>query len=94
MYQLSWAETKWEEMYEGRNEIIVSSVVCFLLHELVFYSLCLAIHLCDYVPYFKKYKLQQESNLTVNKRGILMRPTDPERTLRPRVLEMLEDRAS
>jgi hypothetical protein len=57
--ELNWVETKWEEMYEGRNPLIVTGIFAFLMHEIVYFGRFIPFLICDFIPYFQKYKLQQ-----------------------------------
>lgn len=58
-YQLSWLENQWEQLYEGRNPLLVTGTVAFVMHELVYFGRFLPFLLCDFIPYFKQYKIQQ-----------------------------------
>lgn len=58
-YQLNWLENQWEQLYEGRNPLLVTGVVAFVMHELVYFGRFLPFLLCDFIPYFKQYKIQQ-----------------------------------
>lgn len=60
---LSWAEKHWTEMYEGRNEIFVTGMVAFIMHEVVYFGRYLPFFICDFIPAFQKYKLQPVSTL-------------------------------
>lgn len=66
--QLNWLETKWEQMYEGRNPLIVTGVFAFLMHEIVYFGRFIPFLICDFIPYFQKYKLQEVNELidTIN----------------------------
>lgn len=57
--EFNWLETKWEQMYEGRNPLIVTGVFAFLMHELVYFGRFIPFLICDFIPYFQKYKLQE-----------------------------------
>lgn len=59
--ELNWVETKWEQMYEGRNPLIVTGIFAFLMHELVYFGRFIPFLICDFIPYFQKYKLQPVS---------------------------------
>lgn len=65
--QLSWLESHWEQMYEGRNPLIVTGVFAFLMHELVYFGRFIPFLICDFIPYFQKYKLQQVKQKTKKK---------------------------
>ncbi|KAG1047507.1 hypothetical protein G6F43_010048 [Rhizopus delemar] len=60
--QLSWLETQWEQMYEGRNPLIVTGIFAFLMHELVYFGRFIPFLICDFIPYFQRYKLQQNKS--------------------------------
>ncbi|KAI8098612.1 uncharacterized protein BX664DRAFT_319161 [Halteromyces radiatus] len=55
---MSWMETKWEQMYEGQNPLLVTGLFAFTMHELVYFGRFLPFLLCDFIPYFQQYKLQ------------------------------------
>lgn len=65
--ELNWVETKWEEMYEGRNPLVVTGIFAFLMHEIVYFGRFIPFLICDFIPYFQKYKLQPVSRY--KKRG-------------------------
>ncbi|SAM00218.1 hypothetical protein [Absidia glauca] len=55
---LTWLETRWEDMYEGRNPLLVTGLFAFAMHELVYFGRFVPFLLCDFIPYFEQYKLQ------------------------------------
>ncbi|CAO3683275.1 unnamed protein product [Umbelopsis vinacea] len=57
---LSWAERNWVTLYEGRNEIVVTGMVAFVMHEVVYFGRYLPFFICDFIPAFQKYKLQPD----------------------------------
>lgn len=57
--ELNWLEAKWDGMYEGRNPLVVTGIFAFLMHELVYFGRFIPFLICDFIPYFQKYKLQQ-----------------------------------
>jgi methylsterol monooxygenase len=57
--QLNWLETRWEQMYEGRNPLVVTGIFAFLMHEFVYFGRFIPFLICDFIPYFKQYKLQE-----------------------------------
>jgi hypothetical protein len=61
LVELNWVETKWEEMYEGRNPLVVTGIFAFLMHEIVYFGRFIPFLICDFIPYFQKYKLQPVS---------------------------------
>lgn len=61
--QLSWVENLWESMYEGRDPLIVTGVFAFLMHELVYFGRFVPFLICDFIPFFQRYKLQPVSAL-------------------------------
>lgn len=63
MQQLNYIETLWESMYEGRNPLIVTGVFAFLMHEIVYFGRFIPFLICDFIPYFQRYKLQPVSCL-------------------------------
>jgi hypothetical protein len=48
-------------MYEGRNPLVVTGIFAFLMHEIVYFGRFIPFLICDFIPYFQKYKLQQVS---------------------------------
>lgn len=58
-HELNWVETQWEQMYEGRNPLLVTGVFAFLMHEFVYFGRFVPFLICDFIPYFQKYKLQE-----------------------------------
>ncbi|KAG2191154.1 hypothetical protein INT46_001414 [Mucor plumbeus] len=58
-YQLNWLENQWEEIYKGRNPLLVTGTIAFVMHEIVYFGRFLPFLLCDFIPYFKQYKIQQ-----------------------------------
>jgi methylsterol monooxygenase len=62
-YQLGWLENQWEELYRGRNPLIVTGVLAFVMHEIVYFGRFVPFLICDFIPYFKKYKIQPVSLL-------------------------------
>lgn len=63
---LSWAERNWVTLYEGRNEIVVTGMVAFVMHEVVYFGRYLPFFICDFIPAFQKYKLQPVRILYLN----------------------------
>lgn len=57
-WDMGWVETQWEELYRGRNPLIVTGVLAFVMHELVYFGRFLPFLLCDYIPWFKQFKIQ------------------------------------
>lgn len=54
----SWLETQWEELYKDRNPLLVTGLLAFIMHEIVYFGRFLPFWACDYIPSFKQYKLQ------------------------------------
>lgn len=61
--QLNWMETRWEQMYEGRNPLVVTGIFAFLMHELVYFGRFIPFLICDFIPYFNQYKLQEVTTI-------------------------------
>jgi methylsterol monooxygenase len=61
--QLNWLETRWEQMYEGRNPLVVTGIFAFLMHEFVYFGRFIPFLICDFIPYFKQYKLQEVTTI-------------------------------
>lgn len=58
-HQNTWLETQWEDLYRDRNALLVTGVLAFVMHELVYFGRFIPFLICDYVPYFHQYKIQQ-----------------------------------
>ncbi|CAO3627895.1 unnamed protein product [Mucor hiemalis] len=58
-HQFTWLENQWENLYEGRNPLWVTGILAFVMHEIVYFGRFLPFLACDYIPYFKQYKIQQ-----------------------------------
>ncbi|KAI8060327.1 hypothetical protein BC940DRAFT_337613 [Gongronella butleri] len=54
----AWMEAQWEQLYLDRNPFLVTGLFAFALHELVYFGRFVPFLLCDFIPYFDKYKLQ------------------------------------
>jgi methylsterol monooxygenase len=59
---LSWAEKQWAQLYEGQNEVFVTGMVAFIMHEVVYFGRYIPWFICDFIPAFQKYKLQPVSD--------------------------------
>ena len=59
--QLSYIESLWEGMYEGRDPLLVTGIFAFLMHEIVYFGRFVPFLICDFIPYFQRYKLQPVS---------------------------------
>ncbi|KAI9318664.1 hypothetical protein BX666DRAFT_1930369 [Dichotomocladium elegans] len=57
-YQLNALEIYWETMYKGRNPMLVTGVLAFAVHELIYFGRFLPYLICDHIPYLRQYKLQ------------------------------------
>ncbi|KAI9030788.1 hypothetical protein CLU79DRAFT_731489 [Phycomyces nitens] len=57
-YELSWLENQWAAMYHDRNPLVVTGIFAFVLHELVYFGRFIPFLICDFIPYFQRYKLQ------------------------------------
>lgn len=62
--ELNWLEAKWDAMYEDRNPLVVTGIFAFLMHEFVYFGRFIPFLICDFIPYFQKYKLQQVTMMT------------------------------
>ncbi|ORX58020.1 sterol desaturase [Hesseltinella vesiculosa] len=61
-----WLEQHWEQLYAGRNPFLVTGLFAFTLHEFVYFVRFVPFLLCDFLPYFQKYKLQPKHTNTYN----------------------------
>lgn len=59
MDQASWLEHQWQELYRDRNPLLVTGILAFTMHELVYFGRFIPFLICDFIPYFKQYKIQQ-----------------------------------
>lgn len=71
-HELNWIESLWEGMYEGRDPLIVTGVFAFLMHEIVYFGRFLPFLICDFIPYFQRYKLQPVS-ASLNRKWVIRR---------------------
>ncbi|RUO95546.1 hypothetical protein BC936DRAFT_143777 [Jimgerdemannia flammicorona] len=55
---LSWLEKQWVAVYDGRNEILVTGMLAFVMHEVVYFGRFIPFLICDFIPFFQKWKLQ------------------------------------
>ncbi|KAG5462031.1 MAG: hypothetical protein BJ554DRAFT_5686 [Olpidium bornovanus] len=46
-------------LFDGRNQLLTMTAVIFFVHEIVYFTRFLPFWLCDFVPAFQKYKIQQ-----------------------------------
>jgi methylsterol monooxygenase len=53
-----WIDTFKESQYPG----IKLAVVLFIWHEIVFIGRYLPFLMCDYIPYFRQFKIQEKVN--------------------------------
>lgn len=58
---LSVFEKAWAAYYAYmQNDIIATGLMAFLLHECVYFGRCIPWIIIDMIPYFNKWKLQDE----------------------------------
>lgn len=55
---LSLVEQYWAEMYKDRNPVVVTTLLSFMLHEVVYVGRYVPFFLCDYIPALRQYKIQ------------------------------------
>ncbi|KAJ2817558.1 hypothetical protein FBU31_006183, partial [Coemansia sp. 'formosensis'] len=63
-YEPNWFERTWLSMFDGRNELLTFTVIAFLMHEAVYFGRYLPFLVCDYIPAFRKYKIQGGKEVT------------------------------
>ncbi|KAI7872207.1 hypothetical protein BDF14DRAFT_1757870 [Spinellus fusiger] len=63
-YELNWCETQWMNMYQDRNPLIVTGIFAFLMHEVVYFGRFLPFFICDFIPSFQRYKIQEKKENT------------------------------
>lgn len=56
--QFSWLEQQWQEAYRDRDPLVVTGIIAFVMHELVYFGRFIPFLICDFIPYFKQYKIQ------------------------------------
>ncbi|KAJ3034017.1 C-4 sterol methyl oxidase [Rhizophlyctis rosea] len=65
VYQPNYFERTWLSMFEGKDYVIIRlAVILFLWHEFVFFARFLPYYLCDFIPFFRKYKIQESKENT------------------------------
>jgi methylsterol monooxygenase len=57
----SYFETKWQSLFEGRNEALVTLALLFISHEIIYFARCLPYLIADQIPSLQKYKIQQKT---------------------------------
>lgn len=55
-------EQQWFQLFEGRNEMLVLTVFSFVFHEFIYFARYLPFYLFDYIPFMRKYKIQQNKD--------------------------------
>ena len=59
---LNFAERYWAEWFKYfESEFVATTIISFLMHEVVYFGRCVPFWVIDYIPYFHKYKLQPVS---------------------------------
>mmetsp|Transcript_10777 Transcript_10777/g.23420 ORF Transcript_10777/g.23420 Transcript_10777/m.23420 type:complete len:353 (-) Transcript_10777:73-1131(-) len=56
---LTWLEEHWDWMLDNFSEFQISTFITFVLHETMYFSWFLPWLLIDQIPFFKKWKIQQ-----------------------------------
>ncbi|KAI8886205.1 hypothetical protein K501DRAFT_321967 [Backusella circina FSU 941] len=55
---ISNIEDQWESLFTDRNPVMVTGILAFGMHEFVYFGRFIPFLICDYVPFFNKYKIQ------------------------------------
>ncbi|KAI0185379.1 C-4 sterol methyl oxidase [Xylaria flabelliformis] len=59
--QLNVAERLWASWYLWmQNDILATGIMSFVLHEVIYFGRCLPWMIIDRIPYFNKYKIQNQ----------------------------------
>ncbi|KAG9407919.1 Methylsterol monooxygenase 1 [Aphanomyces cochlioides] len=56
---LAFLEPYWQHMITNYSEFTIVSLFTFVLHEALYFSIWIPYLLLDFIPYFRKYKIQQ-----------------------------------
>ncbi|KAI8871762.1 hypothetical protein GQ42DRAFT_161792 [Ramicandelaber brevisporus] len=60
----NFLEQQWLNMFDGRDELLTVTVFSFVFHELVYFGRFLPFWACDFIPFFRKYKIQDNKENT------------------------------
>ncbi|OLY84170.1 Methylsterol monooxygenase [Smittium mucronatum] len=63
-YTPTYIENLWLSIFEGRNEALTFGVILTLHHIITFYLRYTLLHFAGKIPFLKKYKIQQEKEIT------------------------------
>ncbi|KAJ1798844.1 C-4 sterol methyl oxidase [Coemansia sp. RSA 2399] len=63
-FEPNWLERAWLSCFDGHNELLTFTVIVFLIHELAYFGRYLPFMVCDYVPALRKYKIQNNKEVT------------------------------
>ncbi|RIB08498.1 hypothetical protein C2G38_2110981 [Gigaspora rosea] len=62
----NFAEKAWTVWFNSfENENIATVILCFLLHEIVYFGRCIPFWIADFIPFLQRYKLQPDKPNTV-----------------------------
>ncbi|KAI9219642.1 fatty acid hydroxylase superfamily-domain-containing protein [Blastocladiella britannica] len=59
-----WLESQWTGLFVDRNPLLVLTLLSFAVHEVVYFGRHLPFAIADHIPALKKYKLQEDKELT------------------------------
>ncbi|KAJ3278479.1 C-4 sterol methyl oxidase [Borealophlyctis nickersoniae] len=61
-YEPNYLERQWLNLFDGSDYTAIRlALVLFAWHEFVFFGRFLPYYICDFIPYFRKYKIQDVS---------------------------------
>ncbi|KAJ2078905.1 C-4 sterol methyl oxidase [Coemansia sp. RSA 988] len=63
-YTPSFIERTWLSLFDGRNELLTFTAIAFIMHEMVYFGRYLPFLACDYIPALRKYKIQDNKEVT------------------------------
>ncbi|KAF9584158.1 C-4 sterol methyl oxidase [Lunasporangiospora selenospora] len=57
----SFFESYWGSLFEGRDEAMVTLILLFVSHEVIYFGRCVPYWIADQIPALQKYKIQQKA---------------------------------
>jgi methylsterol monooxygenase len=54
-------ESYWASLFEGRNEALVTLMLLFISHEIIYFGRCIPYLIADQIPSLQRYKIQQKT---------------------------------
>ncbi|CAG8680901.1 8719_t:CDS:2, partial [Acaulospora morrowiae] len=57
--ELNFVEKAWAGWFSYfDNEVVATALISFIMHEITYFGRCVPFWIADFIPAFKKYKLQ------------------------------------